>query len=95
MVVMKIYVRILSLVIYGAMFRTMFHIAYLGMGKEHDGMNPSSEVTAYILLAVFFLALAIWNVVLIIQENIPYKKAQVIALSVMALAPIAYMVVKM
>lgn len=92
---MKIYVRILSLIIYGAMFRTMFHIAYLGMGKEHDGMAPTAEVTGYIVLALFFLALAIWNVVLIIQHNLPYKKVQVVSLSIMAFAPIAYMIIKM
>lgn len=87
---MKGYLIFLLFVIMGAGARTMFEIAYHGMGREHD-FAPEADTMNLIWLAFWFIAMMVLDVLLIQMKNLPYRFLFIALLSVGVFAPIVYM----
>jgi hypothetical protein len=90
----NIYIRILSLVLFGSVLRTLFQIAYLGASREHHGFGPDVETRNYMLIALYFLLLMIWSIVIIRKNELPYRVAQVLGISAMSIPAMMYMAMR-
>jgi hypothetical protein len=90
----NIYIRILSLVLFGSVLRTLFQIAYLGASREHHGFGPDTETRNYMLIALYFLLLMIWSIVIIRKNELPYRVGQVVGISAMSIPMIIYMTMR-
>ena len=90
----NIYIRILSLVLFGSVLRTLFQIAYLGASREHHGFGPDVETRNYMLIALYFALLMIWSIVIIRKNELPYRIWQVVGISMMAIPVMIYMTVR-
>jgi hypothetical protein len=87
----NIYIRILALLIFGAVLRTLFQIAYLGASRENHGFGPDVETRNYMFIALFFLILMIWSIVTIRKNDLPYRAAQIVGISVLAVPAMIYL----
>ncbi len=90
---MKYYLIALLLVIMGAGARTMFEIAYHGAGREHD-FAPQADTTRLIFLALWFVAMMIFDVLLMTNKNLRFRNIYIVLLSIGVLAPTFYQLVK-
>jgi len=90
----NIYIRILSLVLFGSVLRTLFQIAYLGASREHHGFGPDVETRNYMLIALYFLLLMIWSIVIIRKNELPFRVGQLVGISLMAIPAMIYMAMR-
>jgi hypothetical protein len=90
----NIYIRILSLVLFGSVLRTLFQIAYLGASREHHGFGPDVETRNYMLIALYFLLLMIWSIVIIRKNELPFRVGQVVGISLMVIPAMIYMAMR-
>ncbi|MBL0309993.1 MAG: hypothetical protein IPP77_10025 [Bacteroidetes bacterium] len=86
---MRWYLIALLLVIMGAGARTMFEIAYHGMGREHD-FAPEADTINLILFALWFIIMMIADVVLLRKKDIPYRNLFIGFVSIGVFAPVIY-----
>lgn len=86
---MRWYLIALLLVIMGAGARTMFEIAYHGMGREHD-FAPASDTQNLILLALWFVLMMIADVILLRKTEIPYRNIFIVLVSIGVILPVVY-----
>lgn len=86
---MRWYLIALLFVIMGAGARTMFEIAYHGMGREHD-FAPAEDTKNLILLALWFIGMMVADVILLRKREIPYRNLFIGLLSIGVLLPVVY-----
>ncbi len=89
---MKYYLIALLFIIMGAGARTMFEIAHQGLTQEH-GLTPDGETQKLILLALWYVAMMMADVILLRNKNLPNRNVFIALLSVGVLVPLIYMVV--
>ena len=87
---MRYYLIILLLFIMGAGARTMFEIAHQALGREHD-FAPARDTTRLILLALWFVAMMIFDVVLLRHPEIKNRKRLSVLLTTAIALPAVYM----
>ncbi len=87
---MKYYLLALLLIIMGAGARTMFEIAHMGMGREHDGLSPAGDIKVLILLALWFFLMVIPTVVLLRHKELKNRNLYIVLLSVGVSVPAIY-----
>ena len=88
---LNVYVRILSLILFGAVLRTLFEVAYLGASREHHGFGPDKETSNYLLLALHFAILMIWSIVIIRKNNLVFRTWQILAISLVTVTTLVLM----
>lgn len=86
---MKYYLFGLLLLIMGAGARTMFEIAHQALGREHD-FAPAEDTTRLILLALWFVAMMVVDVILLRHKELKNRNLFIALLSVGVLAPTIY-----
>jgi hypothetical protein len=87
----NIYIKILSLIVFGSLLRTLFQIAYLGASQVHEGFAPNKETSYYMLIALFFFIIMLWCVVIIRKSDLPFRLAQIAIASAIVIPAIFYM----
>ncbi|MBL7778818.1 MAG: hypothetical protein JNK66_11070 [Chitinophagales bacterium] len=87
---MKVYLLALLFIIMGAGARTMFEIAYHGAGREHD-FAPAEDTTRLILLALWYVAMMVADVILQNHREIRHHKILVGLLTLGIFSPTIYM----
>ena len=80
--------------LFGSLLRTLFQIAYLGASREHHGFGPDVETRNYMLIALYFLLLMIWSIVIIRKNELPFRVGQVVGISLMAIPAMIYMAMR-
>lgn len=84
---MKYYLLALLLLIMGAGARTMFEIAYHALGREH-GFAPENDTMRLIMLALWFVAMMIADVILLRHAELKNRNMLIVLLSIGVLTPI-------
>ena len=91
---LNIYIKILSIFIFGAVLRTLFQVAYLGASKEHHGFGPDSETSFYLWVALYFVLLMVCSIVIIRTPALKARSWQILLISLCAVPAMAYMFLK-
>jgi len=86
---MRYYLIALLLLIMGSGGRTMFEIAHQALGREHD-FAPAADTTRLILLALWFVAMMVVNVILLRHKEIKNRNFFIVLLSVGVIVPAFY-----
>lgn len=89
---MKYYLLFLVAVIMGAGARTMFEIAYHALGREH-GFAPDSDTTFLIMLAIWFMLMMVFDILLLMNRHMKGIYWYVTALTLGIATPVIYMAV--
>ena len=86
---MRYYLIALLLVIMGAGARTMFEIAHQGLTQEH-GLTPDSETQDLIFLALWFVVMMMFDVIVLRNKELKNRNIFVVLLSLGVFAPVIY-----
>ena len=89
---MRNYLILLVFVIMGAGARTMFEIAHHALGREHS-FAPDADTTFLIMLAIWFMLMMVFAILLLMNKNWKGHLWYVIGLSVGVFAPTIYMAI--
>ena len=87
---MKYYLIALLLLIMGAGARTMFEIAHQALGREHN-FAPAADTTRLIFLALWFVLMMMFDVVLLRNKHLSFRNVYVALLSLGVWVPVWYM----
>ena len=72
---MKTFLKVYGILLFAALGRTMFHIAYLGASAERE-LHPGKEETPYFLAMLLYMACIIWTIVITRKKDLPFPFLQ-------------------
>jgi hypothetical protein len=82
-------IKIYALIVFGAIGRTMFQVAYLGASTEHE-MAPDKTTTFYMISWLFFVLCFVWCMVLIFKPKLKFRNLQIVAVILLSGSVMAY-----
>jgi hypothetical protein len=89
-----IYIKILSIFIFGSVLRSLFEVAFLGASKEHHGFGPDSETAFYMWVAFYFILNMLWSIVIIRKPDLKARMAHILLISIATIPLMIYMAIK-
>jgi hypothetical protein len=89
-----IYVKILSIFIFGSVLRSLFEVAFLGASKEHHGFGPDSETAFYLWVAFYFILNMLWSIVIIRKTDLKWRLAHIMLISIATIPLMIYMLMR-